>query len=78
MPLVGNCPNCDDLLVVERNDIACGIFRHGVYKKNLLQIDPHAPKQICDFLVNSEQIFGCGKPFQYDKSTDSFKKCAYI
>ena len=56
------CPHCGDEIIIEK--LNCCIFRHGIYKHNLQQIPPHAPKNICDELVNTDQIFGCGKPFR--------------
>jgi hypothetical protein len=56
------CPHCNDLVVIEQ--INCAIFRHGILKKNGEQIDPHSPKDICDYYVNNNLIYGCGKPFK--------------
>ena len=30
----------------------------------MIQIDPHASKEICDNLVKNNEIYGCGKPFK--------------
>ena len=57
-----NCPHC--LLIVEIREINCSIFRHGVYKLNYRQIDPHLNKEQCDYLFNNNLIYGCGKPFR--------------
>jgi hypothetical protein len=32
------------------------------------QIDPHASKELCDFFVEKNKIYGCGKPFQIIKN----------
>ena len=56
-----NCPHC--LSIVEIQEINCSIFRHGVYKLNYWQIDPHLNKEQCDYLFNNNLIYGCGKPF---------------
>ena len=56
------CPNCGDFIEIEQ--VNCAIFRHGVFKDTLEQIDPHAPKELCDELVSRNFIFGCGKPFK--------------
>jgi len=73
------CPHCNDpILITELN---CGIFRHGVYKNNGQQIDPHANKDTCDFLLNNNMIFGCGKPFQLIYTADGIIDiiiCEYI
>ena len=60
-----NCPHCDDM--VEIIEINCGIFRHGVYKKNGIQMGPHTPKEICDEDFEKGLIYGCGKPFRLEK-----------
>lgn len=56
------CPNCDEPIIIEK--IRCGVFRHGVYKKNNKNIHPHTNKKKCDELVRKKMIYGCGKPFQ--------------
>jgi hypothetical protein len=60
-----NCPNCNDLIIIKK--VNCGIFRHGVLKKNNKQIPPHAKKDFCDKLVKDDLIYGCGQPFQIIK-----------
>jgi hypothetical protein len=42
----------------------CGIFRHGVVKENGKQMDPHSSKDLCDYYIRENKIYGCGKPFQ--------------
>ena len=59
-----SCPHCDNLVEINVSEINCAIFRHGIYKKNMIQIDPHASKEICDNLVKNNEIYGCGKPFK--------------
>ena len=56
------CPHCDGTVVVEQ--LNCQIFRHGVYKANGQQMNPHTPKEECDAAVEKERIYGCGKPFK--------------
>lgn len=58
------CPHCLEEIMVHKNDINCRIFRHGVYKKNYKQIDPHLNKKECDRLFIEKKIYGCGKPFE--------------
>jgi hypothetical protein len=73
------CPHCKDPILIEQ--LNCGIFRHGSYKHNGQQIDPHANKETCDQLLVNGLIFGCGKPFQTLHNSDgSFKIviCDYI
>jgi hypothetical protein len=63
-PLIVLCPHCFENIVIYKNEINCAIFRHGVYKKDNNQIDPHLNKIECDNLYNSGLIYGCGKPFK--------------
>jgi len=60
------CPQCAELLTVERKDVNCRVFRHGVYKSTLQAIDPHTPKDECERLMSEGRIYGCGKPFFFD------------
>jgi hypothetical protein len=48
--IIVNCPHCNNSVFIEK--INCGIFRHGVWKKNRKQIDPHCPKKLCDFYLH--------------------------
>ena len=76
--LIFRCPHCDELVVVNRKELNCCIFRHGVYKDTFKQIDPHSPKEICDKLAQESKIYGCGKPFEYIKShPPKIVKCEY-
>ena len=59
-----SCPHCADSIVVEKKELNCKIFRHGVYKSSFKQIDPHLQKIYCDKLVEEDKIFGCSKPFE--------------
>lgn len=64
------CPHCSGMVEVEHNQINCKIFRHGIFKKTIPntivkygnQMPPHAPKEVCDYFVENDLIFGCGKP----------------
>jgi len=58
------CPHCNGNIIVMESEIACGIFRHGIYKNTGLQIPAHAPKLDCDTLSAENKIYGCGKPFR--------------
>jgi len=62
------CPHCQDNIVIYEQEINCSIFRHAVFKKDGLQLPPHAPKQVCDKLKELDLIYGCGKPFRIIKS----------
>ena len=62
--IIVNCPHCNSLIYIEKKDFNCHIFRHGVYKDTLKQIDPHLDKDSCDTLKKDNLIYGCGKPFK--------------
>ena len=76
------CPNCDNLFVVNNNELNCMIFRHGVYKNNMKPINPHLSKEKCDLLIKRNLIYGCGKPFKLfninNDNTFVSIKCNYI
>jgi hypothetical protein len=55
------CPHCNEYIAIE--EVNCKIFRHGVFKNSGTQIDPHSPKNLCDYYVENNLIYGCGKPF---------------
>ena len=65
-----SCPHCNNLVEINISEINCAIFRHGIYKNTMEQIDPHASKEDCDDLVKKNEILGCGKPFKlfYNKN----------
>ena len=72
------CPHCNNYVLIEK--LNCGIFRHGILKSNNTQINPHASKQECDYYINNNLIYGCGKPFKIIQENDKFiiKICEYI
>ena len=72
------CPHCETLIEVSKNQTNCNIFRHGVFKHNFQQIDPHMEKQICNYLVEKDLIYGCGKPFKIDLNQMKVSICDYI
>jgi hypothetical protein len=78
--LIFECQWCDELIIVHKNEINCGIFRHGVYKNSLEQINPHLNKLECDNLSLENKIYGCGKPFKIVREIDFYfiMKCDYI
>ena len=59
------CPHCMLYTIVQKNEVRCQIFRHGVNKNNYEQINPHENKKNCDNFYNKNQIYGCGKPFRF-------------
>ena len=73
------CPNCYELIMIY--ELNCCIFRHGIFIETGEQIDPHSSKEICEELVNSCKIYGCGKPFKIVVLEDGkweIQKCDYI
>ena len=78
--IVITCPHCKDYIFVYLKEFNCKIFRHGVYKDSLKQINPHLPKKDCDKLKDNDLILGCGKPFKLIQKDDKIiaEKCDYI
>lgn len=74
------CPHCAQILIVNTNEINCGIFRHGVFKKTGQQINPHETKINCDQFVESNLVYGCAKPFAIKKTNDKYEIsiCDYV
>ena len=75
------CPHCNMMMELPKNEINCAIYRHGVIKATGKQMDPHAPKHVCDYLLQNNLIYGCGKPFRViHKSQENIwvEKCEYI
>ena len=72
------CPHCNEFLIIKK--LNCSIFRHGVFKHNFKQINPHLSKIECDKLFNNNLIYGCGKPFQIliENNIWNVIKCDYI
>lgn len=76
--LIIACPHCENFILIEQ--LNCCIFRHGVFVKSNKQIDPHASKELCDYYIKKNKIYGCGKPYQIIKENNQYKaiKCDYI
>jgi hypothetical protein len=58
------CPHCDEY--IEILELGCRIFRHAYYIDFRGQVNQHASKEELEKLLNSNDIFGCGKPFTFD------------
>ena len=58
------CPHCHVLMELAHTDLNCGIYRHAVWKDGGTQIDPHAPRDVCEQVVREGLVHGCGKPFR--------------
>jgi hypothetical protein len=72
------CPHCNEFIIISK--INCGIFRHGTLKSNLKQIDPHSLKELCEYFITNDLIYGCGKPFKIVLKDNTFETeiCDYI
>lgn len=72
------CPHCHEYVIIE--EINCGIFRHGFFKTNNEQINPHAQKDECDNYIIFNLIYGCGKPFKiiFIDNKYNIEICDYI
>jgi hypothetical protein len=73
---VVDCPHCGGSFVVI--EAACRIFRHGVLKNGGTQVNPHASKEECEYLIQNDLIWGCGKPFQIILSEDGVYRSAVV
>ena len=74
-----SCPWCKMMISVDLRQLNCKIFRCGIYKDSLRQINPHMPKDECDELVQSQRIYGCSRPFKYiAEDPPKVIKCDYI
>ena len=62
------CPHCLELVLIA--ELNCQIFRHGTLINNGQQVNPHATKEVCDYFVVNNMIYGCGKPFRVIKKED--------
>ena len=58
------CPHCNQEVIVNKRELNCKIFRHGVYKNNYNPINPHSTYEECKRLIDNDLILGCGRPFQ--------------
>lgn len=72
------CPHCEEPVLIEK--LNCSIFRHGIMKDTLQQMDPHCPKEECERLFSCGLIYGCGKPFKITKTDAGIcvEICEYI
>lgn len=68
------CPHCNAMIQVMKDEVNCSIFRHGILKSNGQQINPHSPKDYCEDLIKLELANGCCMPFRLLKgSTDLYE-----
>ena len=73
--IIVQCPHCNGEVIIE--ELACRIFRHGIFKIDGKQIDPHAKKEDCDKYIEKDLIFGCGKPFKVIEKDNKEKEINY-
>lgn len=78
--IILTCPHCSQYILIFKNEINCAIFRHAVFKNTFMQISPHLPKDECDKLIESNEVFGCAKPFKIINEENNFVAviCDYI
>jgi hypothetical protein len=76
--IILKCPHCDSFMEIAQ--LNCKIFRHGILRANGKQIDPHSPKDLCDYYIKKDKIYGCGKPFRIEKNGQEYVSiiCNYI
>ena len=48
MDILVKCAQCEKLVIINKKDIDCKIFIHGILKSNGEQIDPHLNKTECE------------------------------
>ena len=74
-----NCPHCSEEIIVKISELNCRIFRHGVYKHNYEQVNPHLPQIECERHVSQDLVYGCCKPFEIitDGSKNYVQICEY-
>lgn len=75
------CPHCEAGIEVPVLALNCAIFRHGVFIDTFEPVDPHAPRELCEWLVANGLIYGCGKPFTIIQDASglvSAIKCGYV
>lgn len=72
------CPHCGEYVIIEQ--VNCAIFRHGIIKTTMAQINPHLRKAQCDKLKDLDLIYGCGKPFMVINENNEWEaiECDYI
>lgn len=56
------CPHCKTQIIIEQMN--CGVFIHGVYRKTGKQVPPHLSKTKCKTLITRNLIHGCGTKFR--------------
>ena len=70
MDIILTCCNCNNIFIVNTKEFNCKILRHGIYKSNYQQINPHLPKNECDRLFNNDLIYGIFDPAKNNLTID--------
>lgn len=68
--IIFECPHCSEYIQVYRNEFFCKVFRHGVFKSNYQQINPHLSQEECDKYLQEGTIFGCSYQFKFTRQDD--------
>lgn len=61
-----NCPTCSCMIQIFKKDLNCHIFRHGIFKSNGKQINPHSDEKTVLGYISQDLIYGCGHPFKIE------------
>lgn len=77
------CPHCQELIQIYKKELNCKIFRHGVFKTNGQNINPHMSEVNCKNLIEKNLIYGCAGPFKIrfidiEMTQIIAEKCPYI
>ena len=54
--LIFKCPHCNEDIEVLRNEINCHIFRHGIFKADYQQMNPHEINDILLVLLKIDHL----------------------
>ncbi len=66
---VAKCPFCSLYFCVNKNEVNCKVFIHGVYTTNGEPVNPHLSAELCDQLVKEGRVYGCCKQFVFNPAT---------
>lgn len=71
------CPSCKETILIDTNQIRCGIFRHAVFKDTMKPVHPHLSQKKCEALVKKKRVIGCCKPFRITPEYEAIA-CDYL
>ena len=63
------CPYCEGFIQINKKDLNCRVFRHGVHTITKTGIDPHLSEVNVDILIQKNLLLGCGRQFIFDGKT---------